>query len=182
MEENKINEQETPPKTNRELALQGIEEICQKYNLKPMHIAEAMSNKLKESTDMLKNEAAMYEQNMKAMTNKVLYKELIAREITANKVIDGHAAEMQDYEKNVIDTILGWIHLNSNEEIEAMMSIMEKELRLPYDEIKRKIDSEITKKIMDEVDKRSEHINTIVHNYYKQLIGEKKLYKLQHSK
>jgi len=146
-EETQETTEQAKPKTNRELAVQGIEEICAKYNLKPFHLAEAMSNKVKESTDLLKNEAAMYENNIKAMNNKVLYKELIAREIKANKDIDNHAQEMQQYENNVIEALLGWIKANSNPTIDNMMSIMEQELRLPYDKISRMYQGKINEQV-----------------------------------
>ena len=131
----------------------------------------------------------MYQQNLQAMTNKVLYKELLAREVQANKVLDNHAAEMQQYEKNIIDAILGWIKMNGNPEIDAMMSIMERELGLGYNKVSRDLQGMINTKVNQEIADRMPAIQNRVElqlheqkNIFKQFLGERKYIKFQNSK
>lgn len=166
----------------------GLKEICEKYGIREFHIAKMISDEMKKKTDMLKNESLMFQQNKLAMTGKVEWKEMIVREIHADAQIDKHNQEMQQYERNVIDTVVGWLNTNKSEAANEMVQIMCAELGLPYAQIVNKLQDKVNSyayslfqdKMNDEITlqekKIQEEIKQAILRYSKMSKKEQKAY------
>ena len=63
-----------------------------------------MSDKIKEQCNLMKNEANMYRQELDKTKAKVDYKELIARDVTAQRIIDNHNKELMQRQYDITNT------------------------------------------------------------------------------
>jgi hypothetical protein len=120
-----------------EIADKAIEEICNKYSIKPVHIGMALSEGLQKQTDILRNQAKMYQAEATKAQERVGYKELIAREIKADKEIDNHNREMGEYVNDFIKTVTELFELNLPEEQQLFVEPILKKLTLPVAKLKQ---------------------------------------------
>jgi hypothetical protein len=103
----------------------------------------ALSEATQKNVDLIKAERNMYAAEMDRMNMRVQYKELMARELTATKTIDNHQQEIQGIENNIKKTLLGWLSVNASPEVKTLLSTVEKEFKLPYNEIKKDVEDSI---------------------------------------
>jgi len=130
------NQQENTQHTPIEIAQKAIEEVCIKYSIKPVHIGMALSEGLQNQTDILRNQTKMYQSEAARTQERVGYKELIAREIKADKEIDNHNKEMGEYVNDFIKTVTESFQLNLTEEQLLFVEPVLKNLSIPLDKIK----------------------------------------------
>ena len=131
------------PPTKRQIAEKAIEEICISKGISPHDIGMALSEATQKNVDLIKAERNMYAAEMDRMNMRVQYKELMARELTATKTIDNHQQEIQGIENDIKKTLLGWLNENASPEVKTLLSKIEGEFKLPYDEIKKDVKDSI---------------------------------------
>jgi len=148
--------------TNLEKAQMGLKEIYEKYGIGEYHMALAFSENIEKKIHVKAANNKLIREERENRLGLTEYHELIARDITAMKVIDNHNQEMQQYERNVIDTVVGWLNTNKSEAANEMVQIMCAEIGLPYTQIVNKLNEEINQQVLKQIgDIRNKIINEV---------------------
>jgi hypothetical protein len=138
---------EEQPMTPYNKAEKALNEACEKYKLTPYHIAKVISDKIKQQSDLLKNEAHLYKNDMDKMKSKVEYKELIARDVMAQRTIDNHNNEMLSRQQSIAKDIVEYHNaLKLTEQQMEGVNMVAEIFKLNHDKIKEDLDKKINDK------------------------------------
>lgn len=130
-----------------EKALKALNEACANYGLEPYNIAKVMSDKIKEQCNLMKNEANMYRQELDKTKAKVDYKELIARDVTAQRIIDNHNKELMQRQYDIAEGLIKYhLTLNLSEQQLEGVKMVADAFKIPFDKAKQMVEKQINEK------------------------------------
>ena len=106
-----------------------------------------MSDKIKEQCNLMKNEANMYRQELDKTKAKVDYKELIARDVTAQRIIDNHNKELMQRQYDIAEGLIKYhLTLNLSEQQLEGVKMVADAFKIPFDKVKQMVEKQINEK------------------------------------
>jgi hypothetical protein len=133
--------------TPNERVIMLVENLCQDNGIQMRDVANAMSQSLQKQINLQKKELELFTTARNAQVNKVEYKELVAREINAQKTIDNHTSEMRASQKALVEGVLHQLELTSiTEEQKAVAKQVSEMFGYKLADLKNANDAEINRK------------------------------------
>lgn len=124
-----------------------LEEVCASQNIQMRDIANAMSQSLQRQIRLQEKERDLFKSAQEQHINKVQYKELLAREITAQGIVDKHQSEMKIYQERLINGVNSrLVQLATTPEQKHIADEVAKMFGLDVNLIEKEIEHEIDKR------------------------------------
>lgn len=181
-----INPETNKPYTQNEIVLRMLENLCVEKNIQMRDIANSIAQSLQKQIKLQEKERDLFKSAKDGHLYKVEYKELLAREIKAQQVIDNHKYEMDKYNKQYVEAVVGNLVLTAKtpdqkelaEKVAEMSGYKIGDLLNANDTVINEKAKEFAQEMFEKYKaehefKIHERMKTALHDKIKQVFGEK---------